>query len=79
MPYSRQDEDSAGGNEAKEEDYNYGMLVVHKAVGEAVGARCNAAISESDIKAAKKGRYVENEKAVEEAYGRVPVLINTEW
>ena len=79
MPHGGQDQDGACGDEAEEEDYDYGMLVVHEVVAEARAAAGDAAIGELDIEAAEEGGYVDHEEAVQKAYRGVPALISIGW
>ena len=79
MPGSGQDKYGARSHQAKEEDYDYGMLVVHEIVAKARAAAGDAAIGEPDIETAEERRYMEHEEPIEEAYRGVPVLLSIGW
>mgnify|MGYP004547455955 CR=1 FL=1 len=79
MPYGGQEECGACCHQTEEEDYDYGVLVVHEIMAEPRAARRDTAICELDIEAAKERRYVEHEEAVEKADGRVPVVVSIRW
>lgn len=46
IPYTRQEKYGACGYEAEEEDYDYGVFVMHEVVAKARTARGDAAIGE---------------------------------
>ena len=79
MPGSGQDKYGARSHQAKEEDDDYRMLVVHEVVAQTGAAGRDAAIGEPDIETAEEGRYVDHEEAVEEAYRGVPASISIGW
>jgi hypothetical protein len=68
-PYYGQEEGCGGRYEAEEEDENGGVLVVHKVVAQLGATVGNAAIGKVEVEAAEGGGDVDDEEAVEEAYG----------
>jgi len=73
VPNGGQEQCRACGYEAEEEDDNQRVLVVHEVVAQAGAAIGDAAIGEGKIELSECGRDVDEEEAVKEAYGRVPV------
>lgn len=67
MPDGRQEQRGTCGYEAKEEDYNEGVLVVYEIVAQARATVRDAAIGEFDVELAERGGYVQDEEPVEEA------------
>lgn len=76
MPDVGQEEHGACRHEAEEEDDDGDMLLIHEVVAQARGAIGDAPIGELDIECSEGRRYVVDEEAVEEAYGRVAVIIS---
>ena len=79
LPGSRQDKYGACSHQAKEEDDDYRMLVVHEVVAQTRAAGGDAAIGEPNIETTEERRYVEHEEPIEEAYRGVPVLLSIGW
>lgn len=72
VPNSGQEQRRACGYEAEEEDDDQRVLIVHKVVAQAGATIGDAAIGEGEVELSECRRDVDEEEAVEEAYGRVP-------
>lgn len=78
VPNGGKKERRACGYEAEEEDDDQRVLVVHEVVAQAGGTIGDAAIGEGEVEFSECGRDVDEEEAVEEAYGRVPGNVRAE-
>jgi hypothetical protein len=76
MPHVRQEERSACGHEAKEEDDYSKVLLVHEMVSQARGTICDPSTGELNIECAECRRYAVNKESVQEAYGSVSAEIS---
>lgn len=76
MPNGRQEERRASGDKAEEEDYYERVLVVHEIVAQTGAAVRDAAIGELYVESSKRGGDVDKEEPIEEAYGRVSVMVS---
>jgi hypothetical protein len=71
MPYGGHEEAGGDGDKAEEEDDDYGVFVIHEVVAQAGATVSDAPICELYIEGAEGRGKVENEEAVEKAYGCV--------
>jgi hypothetical protein len=77
VPDGGQEERRAYGYEAQEEDDHEWVFVMHKVMAQA-GARVrDAAIGELDIESSECGGDVDEEEAVEKAYGCIPAIVSS--
>jgi hypothetical protein len=76
MPDVWQEERGACGHEAKEEDDDSEMLLIHEVVAQTGGAIGDATIGELDIERPECRRYAVYEEAVEEADGCVAAFVS---
>lgn len=75
MPNSRQKHDCAYCHKTEKEDNNERMLVIHQVMAQTGATIGDAAICESKVEPPKCRGDVNEEEAVEEADGCVPILV----
>lgn len=76
MPDGRQEQRSACGYEAEEEDDDCEMLLIHELVAQAGAATREATIGELDVELAQRRGYAFDEKTVQGAYGGVSAYVS---
>jgi len=76
VPDGRQEEPSASGYEAEEEDDHGEVLLVHEMVAQTRATTRDAAIGKLNVELAEAGRDAFNEETVKGAYGCVAAYVS---